>query len=130
MQRQPESTASGVTVRREGPLEAISHFIHKHFLRMLVGTYALSGVLPRFGLALRQIHFGKVTWPDGSQTSLSLSLLMLAFLLFNAGLAIKVEELTALWKRPAVVIAGFAANTLVPIVLIVSLRGVMQLWYD
>jgi len=31
-----------------------------------------------------------------------------------AGLAIKVEELTALWKRPAVVNAGFAANTLVP----------------
>ena len=27
-------------------------------------------------------------------------------------------------------IAGFAANTLVPIVLILSLRGVMQLWYD
>jgi len=86
MQRQPESTASGVTVRREGPLKRSAILSTKHFLLMLVGTYALSGVLPRFGLALRQIHFGKVTWPDGSQTSLSLSLLMLAFLLFNAGL--------------------------------------------
>jgi BASS family bile acid:Na+ symporter len=130
MQRQPESTASEGAVRREGPLEAMTHFIHKHFLLILVGAYALSAVLPRFGLALRQIHFEKVTWPDGSQTSLSLSLLMLAFLLFNAGLAIKVEELTALWKRPAVAVAGFAANTLVPIVLILSLRGMMQLWYD
>ena len=130
MQRQPESTVSEVTVRREGPLEAMTHFIHKHFLLILIGAYALSAVSPQFGLTLREIHVGKVTWPDGSQTSLSLSFLMLAFLLFNAGLAIKVEELTALWKRPAVVIAGFAANTLVPIVLILSLRGVMQLWYD
>jgi BASS family bile acid:Na+ symporter len=130
MQRQPESTVSEVTVRREGPLEAMTHFIHKHFLLILIGAYALSAVSPQFGLTLREIHVGKVTWPDGSQTSLSLSFLMLAFLLFNAGLAIKVEELTALWKRPAVVIAGFAANTLVPIVLILSLRGLMQLWYD
>jgi bile acid:Na+ symporter, BASS family len=111
MQRRPESTASGVTVRREGPLEAMTHFIHKHFLLILIGAYALSAVSPQFGLTLREIHVGKVTWPDGSQTSLSLSFLMLAFLLFNAGLAIKVEELTALWKRPAVVIAGFAANS-------------------
>ena len=130
MQRQPESTVSEVTVRREGPLEAMTHFIHKHFLLILIGAYALSAVSPQFGLTLRDIHVGKVPWPDGSQTSLSLSFLMLAFLLFNAGLAIKVEELTALWKRPAVVIAGFAANTLVPIVLILSLRGLMQLWYD
>src|SRR5258708_18482572 len=130
MQRQPESTVSEVTVRREGPLEAMTHFIHKHFLLILIGAYAVSAVLRRFGLRLRQIRFGKVTWPDASQTSLSLSFLMLAFLLFSAGLAIKVEELTALWRRPAVAIAGFAANTLVPIVLILSLRGVMQLWYD
>jgi BASS family bile acid:Na+ symporter len=130
MQRQRESTASGVRVWREDPLEAATHFIHKHFLLILVGAYALSAVLPRFGLALREIHFGKVTWPDGSQTDLSLSLLMLSFLLFNAGLAIKFEELIALWKRPAVAIAAFAANTLVPILLILSLRGAMQLWYD
>jgi bile acid:Na+ symporter, BASS family len=55
---------------------------------------------------------------------------MLSFLLFNAGLAIKPKELTGLWKRPSVITAGFVANTLVPIGLILSLGGLMQLWHD
>jgi bile acid:Na+ symporter, BASS family len=79
---------------------------------------------------VRKVHFGNVTWPDGSQTDLTLALLMLSFLLFNGGVAIKVEELIALRSRPAVPIAAFAANTLVPIALIVSLLGTMQLWHS
>lgn len=130
MQNPDHGTDSEVAIQRHGPLELATHFIHRHFLLILVGAYALSAVLPRFGLALRQIHFGNVNWPDGTQTNLSLSLLMLSFLLFNAGLAIKVKELTALWKRPGIIIAAFAANTLVPIVLILSLRGLMQLWHN
>jgi BASS family bile acid:Na+ symporter len=119
-----------VTVRREGLLEVTTRFIHKHFLMILIGAYALSAILPRFGLTLREIQFGNVTWPNGSQTNLSLALLMLSFLLFNAGVAIKVEELVALRRRPAAPIAGFAANALAPIALIVSLLGVMQLWHS
>jgi BASS family bile acid:Na+ symporter len=130
MQRQPENAASGMTFRRDGLLVVMSRFIHKHFLLILIGVYALSALFPRLGLALRKVQFGNVTWPDGSQTDLSLALLMLSFLLFNAGIAIKVEELIALRRRPAVPIAGFAANTLVPIALIVSLLGMMQLWHS
>jgi bile acid:Na+ symporter, BASS family len=111
-------------------LLVMTRFIHKRFLVMLIGAYALSALLPRFGLALRGVGFGNVTWPDGSQTKLSLALLMLSLLLFNAGVAIKVEELVALRRRPIVVITGFAANTLAPIALIVSLLRVMQLWHS
>jgi bile acid:Na+ symporter, BASS family len=130
MQRQPERADSGVTVWRVGPLEAMTRLIHKHFLLILIAAYALSAIFPRFGLALRNVQFGNVTWPDGSQTNLSLALLMLSFLLFNAGVAIKVEELIALRSRPAVPIAGFAANAIVPIAIIVSLLSIMQLWHD
>jgi BASS family bile acid:Na+ symporter len=130
MQRQPENAASRPTFRREGLLVVMTSFIHKHFLLILIGAYALSALFPRLGLALRKVQFGNVTWPDGSRTDLSLVLLMLSFLLFNAGVAIKVEELIALRRRPAVPIAGFAANTLVPIALILSLHGVMQLWHS
>jgi BASS family bile acid:Na+ symporter len=129
MQRPPENAAYGVTARRGGPLEVVTCFIHKHFLMILIGAYALSAVSPRFGLSLREVQFGNVTWPDGSQTNLSLALLMLSFLLFNAGIALKVEELMALRRHPAVPIAGFAANTVVPIALIVPLQGVMELWH-
>jgi BASS family bile acid:Na+ symporter len=130
MQRQPENSASGVTFRRGGLLVVLTRFVHQHFLLILIGAYALSALFPRLGLALREVQLGNVTWPDGSQTNLSLALLMLSFLLFNAGVAIRVEELVVLRRRPAVPIAGFAANTLVPIALIVSLLGVMQLWHS
>jgi BASS family bile acid:Na+ symporter len=113
-----------------GLLETANHFIHKHFLLILIGAYTLAAVLPQFGLALRQITFGGVTWPDGTQTQVSLSLVMLSLLLCNAGLAIKLRELTGLWERPSVITAGFVANTLVPIALILSLRGLMQVWHN
>jgi BASS family bile acid:Na+ symporter len=130
MQRQSDSAASGATVRRERPLVVMTGFIHKHFLLILICAYVLSALLPRFGVALREVRLGYVTWPDGSQTSLSLALLMLSFLLFNAGVAVKIEEIAALRRRPAVPIAGFAANTLAPTALIVSLLGVMQFWHS
>jgi bile acid:Na+ symporter, BASS family len=108
----------------------MTRFIHKHFLLMLIGAYALSALFPRFGLVLRDVKFGNVTWPDGGQTSLSLSFLMLSLLLFNAGIAIKIEELVVLRQRPMVPIAGFAVNTLAPIVLIAALFGTLQLWHN
>lgn len=130
MQRRFQGPGSGVTVWREGPLQVVNRLIHRHFLVMLISAYVLSAVYPQFGLILRNIQFGHVTWPDGSHTKLSLALLMLSFLLFNAGIAIKFEELIALRRRPAVPLAGFAANALLPIALIVSLLGVMHLWHD
>jgi bile acid:Na+ symporter, BASS family len=130
VQRQPENVVCGVTVRHQGLLVVMTRFIHQHFLLILIGAYTLSAFFPRLGLALRKVQFGNVTWPDGSRTDLSLALLMLSFLLFNAGVAIKVEELIALRRRPAVPIAAFAVNALVPIMLIVSFLGRMQFWHS
>jgi hypothetical protein len=130
MQRQRENSASGATFRRESLPVVMTRFIHKHFLLILIGAYALSALFPSLGLALRKVKFGNMTWPDGCQTDLSLALLMLSFLLFNAEVAIKIEELIDLGRRPTVPIAGFVTNTLVPIALIVSLLGIMQLWHS
>ncbi len=130
MQRPPENAPSRVTFPRDGLLVIMTRFIHKHFLLILISAYALSALFPRFGLALRKVQFGNVTWPNGSQTDLSFALLMLSFLLFNGGIAIKIEEIITLWRRPAVSIAGFAANTFVPITLVISLHGAMQLWHS
>lgn len=109
---------------------AITHFIHRHFLLMLISAYVLAAVLPQFGLWLRHIEFGQIHWSDGSSVKVTLSLLMLSFLLFNAGLGIKAKELMDLWKRPAPIVSGFIANMAVPILLVVGLRGLMQLWHN
>lgn len=73
-----------------------SQFIHKNFLVLLVFSYALAAIAPHFGLWLRHIQFGQVHLPDGGSLKLSLALLMLSFLLLNAGLGIKTRELTGL----------------------------------
>jgi BASS family bile acid:Na+ symporter len=95
-----------------------------------MSAYVLAGIMPEFGLWLRRINFGDIRCADNSTVKVSLSLLMLSFLLFNAGLGIKVRELTELWKRPVVIASGFIANMAVPIFLILGLRGLMQLWHN
>jgi BASS family bile acid:Na+ symporter len=111
-------------------VQTATHFIHKHFLLILIAAYGLAGVLPQFGLWLRLVEFGQVNTPDHSTVKITLSTLMLSFLLFNAGLGIKARELTGLWKAPAPIIAGFIANMAVPILLVLGLRGLMQLWHN
>lgn len=113
-----------------GVVSACTHFIHKHFLVILISVYFLAAVLPHFGLLLRNVQFGNLVCPDGSEMKVSLSLVMLAFLLFNAGLGVKAHELTNLWKRPAAIVSGFVANTAGPILLVLALRGLMQLWHN
>jgi len=105
-------------------------FIHRHFLVILICAYVLAAVLPEFGLWLRHIEFTQIRWPDGSTVKVTLSVLMLSFLLFNAGLGIRARELTGLWKHPAPIISGFLANMAVPMLLVLALRGLMQLWHN
>ena len=55
---------------------------------------------------------------------------MLAFLLFNAGLGIKLQEIKHLASTPALPLLGFLANSLVPISLIFLLRDLMGVWHN
>ncbi len=55
---------------------------------------------------------------------------MLSYLLFNAGLGIKAKELLGLRKNPQMIVVGFLANLVVPIVLIFALRNTMGLWHS
>jgi bile acid:Na+ symporter, BASS family len=107
----------------------LTHFLHRHFLLILCGAYVLSGILPQPGLLLRSVSFGEVHL-FGSTIKVSLSLLMLSFLLLNAGLGIDTGELKQILKRPTAMFAGFLANLAVPVLLILSMRGVMELWHS
>lgn len=108
---------------------ALTHFIHRHFLPILIAAYVCAVFLPGPGLLLRDIKLADLNiW--GSMVKVGPSLLMLAFLLFNAGIGIKVSELKQLCGRPLLTFLGFAANSLVPILLILVLRGAMSLWHS
>ena len=70
-------------------LTDVHHFMHKHFLWIVLITYFIATVLPGFGLWIRDVSFGDLLWFDKSSVKLSLPLLMLSFLLFDAALGVK-----------------------------------------
>lgn len=109
--------------------DRLGHLIHRHFLPILVGAYVMSVIIPAPGLALRDIRFFDYTlW--GATFKVGPPLLMLSFLLLNAGLGIKLSELKHLVARPLLTFSGFAANSMVPILLVLALRGAASLWHS
>lgn len=111
-------------------IETVTHFVHRFFLPLLLASYVLAGLVPGFGLALREISFGSVDLSGMGKTNISLSIIMLSFLLFNAGLGIKAKELLGLKEKPQILLVGFAANILIPIILVIALRNLMGLWHN
>ncbi len=114
----------------ESALTKLTHFIHKYFLPLLITSYVLAGLLPGPGLALRQLSFGSVSLPALGPTNISISLVMLSFLLFNAGLGIRTKELAGLRKRPLILAVGFLCNIIVPILLVLSFHGLLTRWHN
>lgn len=119
-----------MTEHKLSTIATFTHFIHRFFLPLLLASYALAGYMPQLGLFLRQISFGSITLPALGQTNISPALVMLSFLLFNAGLGIQAKELLGLRKKPQILLVGFLANIIVPILLILCLRGLMGLWHS
>jgi BASS family bile acid:Na+ symporter len=114
---------------RRHPLAGVSHFIHHQFLWLLTGSYVLAGVAPAWGLGIRNVTFGHVTfW--GESTRISLPLVMLAFLLLNAGLGVDAKRLRTLLGNPGILLGGLAANLLVPIAFIFAVSIVMRIWHN
>jgi BASS family bile acid:Na+ symporter len=114
---------------RKSPQTSLSHFVHEHFLWLLVGSYTLAAFSPALGLQVRDVSFGTVSLL-GERTRVSLPLLMLATLLFNAGLGVQTSQLRCLARRPWMLLAGLSANLLIPIGFIFLVTRAMGLWHN
>ena len=64
------------------------------------------------------------------KTSISLLMIMLAMLMFNAGLGLKFSDLKSLMQKKYLLLAGLAANLIIPIVYIYGMTIPMRLWYE
>ena len=98
----------------------LSHFIHAHFIWLLIGSYVVAAIFPALGLWIRSVSFG----------TMSLPMLMLGFLLFNAGLGIDLLALKKLRHDPLPLILGLLANMTIPIAYIAVVMLTMQLWHN
>jgi BASS family bile acid:Na+ symporter len=110
-------------------LSSFSHLIHRHLLWFLLGAYLIAMVVPTPGLWIRSVSFGEINF-FSQKTSISLLMIMLAILMFNAGLGLKFSDLKSLIQKKYLLLAGLAANLIIPIVYIYGMTIPMRLWYE
>lgn len=110
-------------------LRFFSHFLHRHLLWFLIATYAIAALFPTPGLWIRNISFGEITLYQ-QKTNLSLLMMMLAMLMFNAGLGLQFSQLKSILHKKYVLLTGLMANIAVPIIYIFGITVLMQFWYE
>ena len=113
----------------EDPLAKLSHFVHTHLLWLMIGSYAVAAFAPALGLWVRDVSVGDIAM-FGFTTRISLSMLMLASLLLNAGLGVKLEDIRKMVRSPNLVAAGLLANLLIPIAFILVVSRAMVGWHN
>jgi BASS family bile acid:Na+ symporter len=111
------------------PLGRFSHFLHRNFIWFLLGSYAVAAVAPQAGLAIKNVSLGRY-YLFGESLHLSLPMLLLALLLFNAGLGVQTTQLRHLLRRPWELAAGLTANSFIPIAYIFVVAQTMRLWHN
>lgn len=104
----------------------VLHWTQQHLIWLLLATYVLGALLPTPGLRVRALHAG--TLPHVG--TLSLPMLMLAFLLVVAGLGTKIEELGHLARRPWMLITGIATNAVFPIAFTAMMSLLLAGWHS
>ncbi len=112
-----------------GLLRALAHVVHRHFLALLLAAYAAAALWPGPGLWLRAVDVGEVR-VLGEPVRLALPLLLLAALLFSAGLGVRTDQLRGLLRRPLSLAAGLAANVLLPLALVALLSLALRFWHS
>ena len=75
----------------EGLLDKLSHFVHKHLLWLLIGSYAIEALLAVARPLDQDVRLGEIAL-FGSKMRIDNSMLMLASLLLNAGLGVQVGQ--------------------------------------
>jgi len=107
----------------------LSQIVHHYLLWFLLGVYALAAGFPAAGLAIRQFSFGTVSFLQ-TGTPISALLLLLAILMFNAGLGLKTSHLKALTQHKWLLVTGLTANVLIPIAYIFCITLLLLLWHN
>ena len=107
----------------------LSHWLHRRLLWLLLLAYAAATVLPGPGLRLRESSVGTLHL-GGHDFKISILLLLLALLLFNAGLGMKLSDMAALVRVHKLLSVGLLANILVPISYAIVIVLLMRSWHN
>ncbi len=111
------------------PLVRFSHFLHRNFIWFLLGSYVVAAVSPAAGIGIKNVSLGRINL-FGETLTVSLPMLLLALLLLNAGLGVQTAQLRHLLRRPWMLVAGLAANLLLPIAYIYGVSQSLRFWHN
>ncbi|MCK2213754.1 bile acid:sodium symporter [Actinomadura sp. ATCC 31491] len=99
-------------------------FAQRWLLGLMLGCYALAGAFPGPGERLRAL---RLPWPA---VPLTAPMLLLAVMLANAGLGVRVGDLRGVLRRPSGPVLGVAVNALLPVVLLPAVAVLLRPWPD
>ena len=111
-------------------LSATCHWIHRHFFKLLLASYAIAALSPALGQAMRSYQLGSLHLTSAGTIDVTLPMAMLALLLFNAGLGVKLTELRHVLHKPVILVSGLIANLLLPIAFILGLQLLLNQWHN
>jgi BASS family bile acid:Na+ symporter len=109
--------------------QRIAQLIHQYLLWFLIAAYVIAAVIPGPGLWIRKQSFGELPL-FGNKLDVSLLLLLLAILMFNAGLGVRASQLRCFVQQAGVVIAGIAANVLIPMAYVFIVTLFLNFWHN
>ena len=107
----------------------VATFLHQHLLWFLISAYTLAALWPTPGLWIRNLGFGDFSIFQAKLHG-SVLLLLIATLMFNAGLGVRTVHFHSLLRQTRVLFAGLTANLIIPMTYIFLVTLVMRLWYE
>jgi bile acid:Na+ symporter, BASS family len=110
-------------------MEELSRFLHRRFLWLVLGAYAVAAVWPAAGLGFREISLGQFTIYE-AEIRLTLPVLLLALLLWNAGLGVQGGDIRHILRNPQALMSGLVVNLVLPLAFIFVVGQLMRLWHN
>jgi BASS family bile acid:Na+ symporter len=106
---------------------ALSHFLHRRFLWLLLGAYAAAALAPGPGLWLKNLTLLEFHFL-GEEARVTLPMLLLAVLLLNAGLGADTSRPRELLRGFPLLGAALAASLLIPLTFTAGVAAALSSW--
>lgn len=110
-------------------ISRINHLIHDNLLKLLLLIYGIAIFAPSLGIGIKNFQFGKVDWSSTGGVVFSLPLVMLSFLLFNAGLSVQFSNLKKVLRVPTPLVIGLLSNVMIPLIFTILFAGIGKLFW-
>jgi bile acid:Na+ symporter, BASS family len=115
--------------RQRSVVAQLGHFAHEYLIWLLVGSYAIAAVVPAFGLWVRDVSLGEMNVLH-SRTQVSVPMLLLALLLFNAGMNIRLAAVHEWLRNGLALTSGLLGNFFIPLLYVLAVSQLLWVWHN